>query len=75
MIPCIFQMGSQLVLYGVLATLLLLLPLGFRNLLQLEYHLYVGTVSYSKEVRLFVEVQQLQHEQLCVNVYRPVEVC
>lgn len=54
----IFQAEFQFLLHVMLPVLLLLLPPFHGNLLQFEYHLYIGTVSQLGGVRLSVKIQQ-----------------
>lgn len=66
----IFGKASQILFCVEPVTLLLLLPPPFQTKsLQLECHLYIGTFSHCEEVRLFVKVQQAQHEQLGECLY------
>lgn len=66
----IFGKKSEILLCVEPVTLLLLLPPPFqRKSLQLEHHLYIGTVSHHEKMRLFVKVQETLHEQLGEYLY------
>lgn len=53
-----FHVEFQFLLLVMLPILLLLLPPFHGTLLQLKYHLYIGTVSHLRGVRLSVKIQQ-----------------